>query len=734
VSPPIDIPIHRFSLAGFEVSIAEPWLPSDPAAAVQLLVDPERSEETIHWGRNYLYRSLLPMGSHEQAVVVKQFTNHGLVAQTRRRSSGSKATKSWNIARELQRHGLPTPEPIMVIESTEDDGPSYFVSAALEGFFEMRYYFRALLANRELTEFPDVDSIQLFEALGRAIGRMHEAGIWHRDMTIGNLLVRYERGPAAFPTIYVVDLNRARSVGELSPIQRVRDLCRLPIERPALVEAFLRAYWRHPDGPLGWRLGLYRAARASFDGKNRTKAMLRKPGTLIKRRFGPRTAHEHIPDADEGSELRNRAVWDELSDQPHQHAGRAERAAIRLADVRAHLGDIGRALGSIPKVWARYRTLRRSTKTALPRPWGEPGIAIDGETDDPGATLDLLQELGIRRVLVRLQPWAESFDRSESLCSALHARGYELAFALPQNRELVLDLDRWREAIEEIATRFTHYGRTFQIGQAVNRSKWGIWRYDEFEELATIAMEILRDRGDVEIIGPGVIDFELHATMALVNRTREGYHFDALSSLLYVDRRGAPENPQLGFDTVAKVTLAKAIADTGHSVDSRSWVTEVNWPLFEGPHAPAGSEVAVHEPEQADYLARYYLLTLASGTVERVYWWQLIARGYGLVDRRDDGTLRRRAAFDALRTLHQILDGSVFLGALDAPSDAFLYHFRLPDGDEVVVCWSNNRRLEARLPRRATDAVDRDGKGIQRPEGLEVELNGSPRYFRLERV
>jgi hypothetical protein len=80
-------------------------------------------------------------------------------------------------------------------------------------------------------------------------------------------------------------------------------------------------------------------------------------------------------------------------------------------------------------------------------------------------------------------------------------------------------------------------------------------------------------------------------------------------------------------------------------------VTEVNWPLREGPHSPAGRDVAVDEQTAADYAVRYCLPLLASGFVERVYWWQMVARGYGLVVP-EDGGLRRRPAFHALRAVN----------------------------------------------------------------------------------
>jgi hypothetical protein len=229
-----------------------------------------------------------------------------------------------------------------------------------------------------------------------------------------------------------------------------------------------------------------------------------------------------------------------------------------------------------------------------------------------------------------------------------------------------------------------------------------------------------------------VIDFELHATAAVVNRRQRGLRFDALASLLYVDRRGAPENRQLGYDTVDKVTWLAALAETARLVGRRrSWVTEVNWPLAEGPHSPAGRSVAVDEERQADYLVRYYLLALGTGLCERVFWWQLAAKGYGLADPLPGGALRRRPAFRALAALEAALAGATCHGPQPSPAGTHLYRFTHPGARETWVGWApaGTRRVE--LPRRAARGVDRDGSPLEPTAGGAVEVGASVRYFEL---
>jgi hypothetical protein len=383
-----------------------------------------------------------------------------------------------------------------------------------------------------------------------------------------------------------------------------------------------------------------------------------------------------------------------------------------------------------PRVRRRYLELK-AARHAAPTPFGGIGLAVRPRPLNREAHVEGISELGLGPVLIRLHPWDRDHSEEEHLARALRERGHELSFAIPQNRDLVRDRSRWRQAVEEIAERFSPYGRHFQVGQAINRSKWGVWTREEYLELYLEASEILRRREDVEVMGPAVIDFELQVVLALVDRRTPGLRFDIVSSLLYVDRAGAPENRHLGMDTADKATLLRAIADVGRSCSNRCWITEVNWPLWEGPHSPAGRTVSVGEEEQANYLARYYLLTLGTGLIERVYWWRLIARGYGLIAPEPDGSLRRRPAWHALKTLVSELEGATFHGPLPPPDGAFLHHFT-QRGEELVVGWGVTPKLPATLPRPCRSAVSRDGHHLSTPEGTEVLLGPSPVYYHLE--
>ncbi len=719
----------RFDLAGFYGEFACALEPPDLERQVERLTDPASARETLHWGRNYLYTAALRTHQETVEAVVKQFRNQGWLARLRRRARGSKAERNWRTALRLVAAGVGTPRPLLWIESRDREGPSFYIAEKLCGYFELRALFRALQAGEREQLLPDVDPAELFAALGRYLRAVHDAGVWHRDISIGNVLVRYDG--ARLDGFQIVDLNRARLDVRLGTWRRSRDLSRLPVVWPELRAAFLGAYWRSPVPAAGPRSLLYRLHTRAFLLKHWFKNHVRTPIRSLFRGLKPRRAHVHIPEAPSGASSRDKVVWDRLSDQPHQHASSIEKSTLRFADLKHHARVARFGLPAVPRIWHRYRQLRRD-RYRRPIEWGGVGVALRPWANDPAPPLALLDELGVRHVLLRLHPWQERHDAELALARELHAHGYDLAFALPQNRELVRDRALWRRAVETLAELFLPYGSSFQIGQAINRSKWGVWTYQEYLDLAATAAEVLRAAGEVTLLGPAVIDFEFHATGGVLNLPHNGIRFDAAAHLLYVDRRGAPENTQLGFDAVDKLTLVHAIASTSRNCAPRSWITEFNWPLREGPHSPAGRDVSVDEETQANYLVRYYLLTLGTGLTERVYWWQLIARGYGLVSPGEGVELRPRPAYAALKAMVGRLAGSRFVRPLESEGPARLYLFER-EGTEIVAGWSVREAVRAHLPRAAAAATGRDGQELPVPPGTEVELSPSPVYYELEK-
>ncbi|MDH4197119.1 MAG: hypothetical protein OEW05_06915, partial [Candidatus Aminicenantes bacterium] len=160
------------------------------------------------------------------------------------------------------------------------------------------------------------------------------------------------------------------------------------------------------------------------------------------------------------------------------------------------------------------------------------------------------------------------------------------------------------------------------------------------------------------------------------------------------------------------------------------WITEVNWPLADtGPWSPAAGRPNVSEEEQADFLVRYHVLVLASGLADRVFWWQLVAPGYGLVDSRAT-PWRRRPSFAAFRTLVARLDGATFVGAKgDARKDRVRCFMFRRGAASFAVAWATRGPAEVEFDRPIKRVIGRDGgEEPARPGVRRVAVDGSPRY------
>jgi hypothetical protein len=339
--------------------------------------------------------------------------------------------------------------------------------------------------------------------------------------------------------------------------------------------------------------------------------------------------------------------------------------------------------------------------------------------------VECLTELGIPQSLIRFPSWdRDTLSSCEKFADLLLENRVELTGALLQRRDDVLDPLRWKSFVEEVFVRFGKKCAFFEVGHAWNRTKWGVWNYKEYLQLARLAAE-LADKYDVKIVGPSVIDFEFHLYPPVLKEIP----FDKVSSLLYVDRVGPPENTQFGWDTAAKVALLKAAVDVSAVKGKDLWITEVNWPLKGmGEYSPASGKPNVTEERQADYLVRYNILTLASGFVERIYWWQLVAPGYGLIDSREGGW-RKRPSFCALKTMVAILDDSTFVGKIDHPH-AKLFSFT-KDGENFVVCWTPGPDFELDFPLPIKRIVGRDGQSESLTDNR-ILIDGSPKYVFCE--
>ena len=160
-------------------------------------------------------------------------------------------------------------------------------------------------------------------------------------------------------------------------------------------------------------------------------------------------------------------------------------------------------------------------------------------------------------------------------------------------------------------------------------------------------------------------------------------------------------------------------------------VTETNWPLrgtgnhspLAGPYTPRSyveSPLHVDEATYAAYMIRYALIALCSGMTERVWWWRLAARGYGLVDDLDD--MRPRPAWHALVQFHRTAGRDRFISR-EEREGVIWWHF-----DRCVIVYALEP-ASVTVPADCAAVVDLTGKPLAAKPGASLSITGAPVYF-----
>ena len=148
-------------------------------------------------------------------VVVRRFRRGGAMRWLGDRHFGWRSRPErefWLLLRALQL-GLPVPEPVAAV--TEFDGDLVY---------------RGMLITVEISggvplhEFVAAGHRDILPPVGRAIRRIHDAGLHHPDLNLGNILVV----PGEEPSLVFIDLDRARlHAAPLGRRSRLRSLQRL---------------------------------------------------------------------------------------------------------------------------------------------------------------------------------------------------------------------------------------------------------------------------------------------------------------------------------------------------------------------------------------------------------------------------------------------------------------------------------------------------------------------------
>ncbi len=345
--------------------------------------------------------------------------------------------------------------------------------------------------------------------------------------------------------------------------------------------------------------------------------------------------------------------WDYHSDQPYQLKDRSFKKKMRNKELFSIMLTVGSALFVLPFAFVAGLVLPKR-HIATDHFFGM-SINLDKA---PEATTALVDELELDTLLIRFPLW--EMDRLPQYLEFIQTYADKrIILNVMQDREHVTDLTLLKKDLTALFSTTSAYVVDYQVGTTINRAKWGVFSVHEYLRFYEVAYTLKKEQfPTVKLLGPSVIDFEYHFTAhALFNFFKIRY--DAVTALLYVDRRGAPENRQMGFDLLKKIDLLDALAALSPKSARHCYITETNWPISNtAPYAPTSEHECVSEEEYATFMVRYYLLAFASQKVDAVYWHQLVAPGLGLVDNREG--IRRRSAFAAFKTMLKHLKNMQF--------------------------------------------------------------------------
>ncbi|MDP3088593.1 MAG: lipopolysaccharide kinase InaA family protein [Methylotenera sp.] len=311
-------------------------------------------------------------------------------------------------------------------------------------------------------------------------------------------------------------------------------------------------------------------------------------------------------------------------------------------------------------------------------------------------------------------------------------------FNAARNMENVDEQNRWQAFIEATLTRFGADISRIEIGATINRKRWAGYTMQGFLRAWEIAFIAAKQR-NILLAGPNVTDFEPIYNIGVLSMLQAKKQLpDVHTNNLFSERVSEPERFDhrvfkyrwatiLKFNLIKKARLLKKI---GTDFGVNHFISPVAfWAIYRIERLLKDGE-----QKQADYTARYMILTAASGVLDQVFWGALICHREGLIDdglsdaeypalervshyANVDGQLqnfRRHASFKAFKTVASLLQGSQYINALATTNGLEIHHFQTAM-HEVHALWTINGKIaflsdfyDASTLLQA-DIIDRDG-------------------------
>lgn len=305
-----------------------------------------------------------------------------------------------------------------------------------------------------------------------------------------------------------------------------------------------------------------------------------------------------------------------------------------------------------------------------------------------------------------------------------------------------LELATYTDFLTQVLNRFGANILRIEFGNTVNRRRWSGYTLNGFLKAWAITHREVKAR-NIVLAGPNVTDFELPYNIGLLSIFKEKQQLpDIHTNNLFSERISQPERYDhrvfgfrwatiFKFNLIKKAKLLKKIStDFGiqHFISPAAF-----WAIYRIERVLDNGI-----QKQADYAARYFMLTAASGALDQVYWGTFICHREGLINdgltdaeypaleriahyAKVDGNLQHfkpYPSFTAVKVVASLIQGAEYRATIASTHGLEMHHFSNAQ-HEILAVWCINGRVallhkllsEADLV--AADIIDRDGVNIK---------------------